>query len=129
MDAQAYLKIEVNGQVGINAAEGDGPVNALDLALRKTLSLFYPSIRKMRLKDFKVRVLNSQGTASKVRVGIESTDGIHLWKTVGVHSNIILASLHALVDAVDYMLTRYVSEEEIRGAAAYSEHTAATDQD
>ena len=129
MDAQAYLKIEVNGQVGINAAEGDGPVNALDLALRKTLSLFYPSIRKMRLKDFKVRVLNSQGTASKVRVGIESTDGIHLWKTVGVHSNIILASLHALVDSVDYMLTRYVSEEEIRGAAAYSEHTAATDQD
>ena len=120
LDARAYLKIEVNGQVGINAAEGDGPVNALDLALRKTLSFFYPSIRKMRLQDFKVRVLNSRGTASKVRVSIESTDGIHLWKTVGVHSNIILASLYALVDSVDYMLTRYVSKDEIQAAAGIS---------
>ena len=117
MDAQAYLKIEVNGKQGINAAEGDGPVNALDLALRKTLSLFYPSVRKMRLQDFKVRVLNSQGTASRVRVSIESTDGIHLWKTVGVHHNIIQASLRALVDSVDYMLTRFVSSEEIQAAA------------
>ena len=117
-DAQAYLKIEVNGREGINAAEGDGPVNALDLALRKTLSQFYPSIRNMRLLDFKVRVLNAQGTASRVRVSIESTDGIHLWKTVGVHSNIILASLRALIDSVDYMLTRYVSAAEIRAAAS-----------
>lgn len=117
MDAQAYLKIEVNGKQGINAAEGDGPVNALDLALRKTLSLFYPSVRKMRLQDFKVRVLNSQGTASRVRVSIESTDGIHLWKTVGVHQNIIQASLRALVDSVDYMLTRFVPSQEIQAAA------------
>ena len=115
--AQAYLKIEVNGKQGINAAEGDGPVNALDLALRKTLALFYPSVRKMRLQDFKVRVLNSQGTASRVRVSIESTDGVHLWKTVGVHNNIIQASLWALIDSVDYMLTRYVPENEIRAAA------------
>ena len=118
LDAQAYLKVEVNGQEGINAAEGDGPVNALDLALRKTLAQFYPSIRSMRLKDFKVRVLNSQGTASRVRVSIESTDGVHLWKTVGVHNNIIQASLRALTDSVDYMLTKYVSPEEIAAAAA-----------
>ena len=116
-DAQAYLKIEVNGREGINAAEGDGPVNALDLALRKTLAQFYPSISNMRLKDFKVRVINSHGTASRVRVGIESTDGIHLWKTVGVHENIIQASLKALIDSVDYMLTRYVSEKEIQAAS------------
>lgn len=116
-DAQAYLKIEVNGREGINAAEGDGPVNALDLALRKTLAQFYPSISNMRLKDFKVRVINSHGTASRVRVGIESTDGIHLWKTVGVHENIIQASLKALIDSVDYMLTRYVSEREIQAAS------------
>ena len=116
-DARAYLKIEVNGREEINAAEGDGPVNALDLALRKTLALFYPSIATMRLKDFKVRVLNSQGTASRVRVSIESTDGIHLWKTVGVHSNIILASLKALIDSVDYMLTKYVPAGEIHSAS------------
>ena len=71
----------------------------------------------MRLKDFKVRVINSHGTASRVRVGIESTDGIHLWKTVGVHENIIQASLKALIDSVDYMLTRYVSEREIQAAS------------
>ena len=109
MDAQAYLKIEVNGREEINAAEGDGPVNALDLALRKTLALFLSQRQPtMRLQDFKVRVLNLQGTASRVRVSIESTDGIHLWKTVGVHNNIILASLRALIDSVDYMLTKYV---------------------
>ncbi len=117
LNAQAYLKIEVNGREGINAAEGDGPVNALDIALRKTLSLFYPSVSRMHLQDFKVRVLNSQGTASRVRVAIESTDGVHLWKTVGVHNNIIQASLRALVDSVDYMLTRFVSPEEIAQAS------------
>ncbi len=111
--AQAYLKISVNGKEGINAAEGDGPVNALDLALRKTLSGFFPSVSNMRLRDFKVRVLNSEGTASLVRVSIESGDGVHLWNTVGVSSNIIEASLKALTDSVDYMLTNYVSREEI----------------
>ena len=111
--AQAYLKVTVNGQEGINAAEGDGPVNALDMALRKTLSLFYPSVRNMSLKDFKVRVLNARGTASRVRVSIESSDGAHIWNTVGVSENIIEACLKALVDSVDYMLTRFVPKEEI----------------
>lgn len=110
--AQAYVKIRVNGKEGINAAEGDGPVNALDLALRKTLSDFYPSLSQMRLKDFKVRVLDSGGTASTVRVSIESTDGKHIWSTVGVSSNIIQACLKALVDSIDFMLTYYVSDRD-----------------
>ncbi len=111
--AQAYLKVNVNGKEEINAAEGDGPVNALDLALRKTLSLFFPSVSKMSLQDFKVRVLNSVGTASLVRVSIESSDGIHIWNTVGVSNNIIEASLKGLIDSVDYMLTNYVPREEV----------------
>lgn len=117
--AQAYLKINVNGADGINAAEGDGPVNALDLALRKTLSLFFPSMSRMSLKDFKVRVLNSRGTASLVRVTIESSDGYHIWNTVGVSENIIEACLTALIDSVDYMLTKYVSKEEINEIIAH----------
>ena len=102
--AQAYVKVRVDGRVGINAAEGDGPVNALDLALRKTLADFYPAIHRMRLKDFKVRVLDSGGTASTVRVSIESTDGARIWGTVGVSSNIIEACMKALTDSIDCML-------------------------
>lgn len=105
--AQAYVKVSVGGREGINAAEGDGPVNALDIALRKTLADFYPAISRMHLKDFKVRVLDMGGTASTVRVTIESTDGCHVWSTVGVSSNIIQACLKALVDSIDYLLTYY----------------------
>lgn len=105
--AQAYVKVSVNGAEGINAAEGDGPVNALDIALRKTLSQFYPCLNSMRLRDFKVRVLDSGGTASTVRVLIESTDGIHQWSTVGVSTNIIQACFKALCDSLDYMLTYF----------------------
>lgn len=111
--AQAYLKIRVADQQEINAAEGEGPVNALDLALRKTLSMFFPSVSRMRLKDFKVRVLNAEGTASRVRVSIESSDGVHIWNTVGVSVDIIQACLKALIDSMDYMLTYYVPQEEI----------------
>ena len=118
--AQAYLKINVNGKEEINAAEGDGPVNALDLALRKTLSLFFPSVSHMSLKDFKVRVLNAKGTASLVRVSIESSDGEHIWNTVGVSENIIEACLKALIDSVDYMLTKYVPPHEIYQAFDFS---------
>ena len=115
--AQAYIKVSVGGREGINAAEGDGPVNALDLALRKTLADFYPAIHRMRLKDFKVRVLDSGGTASTVRVSIESTDGEHIWSTVGVSSNIIQACLKALVDSIDYMLTYYVDTPPVPAPA------------
>ena len=103
-NAQAYVKVAVDGQVEITADEGDGPVNALDLALRKALTRFYPCLSRMRLKDFKVRVVAGSGTASTVRVNIESTDGQAVWSTVGVSGNIIEASFIALTDSLDYML-------------------------
>ena len=105
LSAQAYIKIAVDGREEINAAEGDGPVNALDRALRKALAVFYPQLQRMRLQDFKVRVLDSGGTASVVRVLIESTDGPNVWTTVGVSSNIIQACFAALCDSVEYFLT------------------------
>ena len=95
----------MDGQEEINAAEGDGPVNALDKALRKALLVFYPSLKSVRLRDFKVRVLDNGGTASVVRVLIESTDGKNVWTTVGVSSNIIRACFKALCDSVEYFLT------------------------
>ena len=116
--AQAYIKIAVDGREEINAAEGEGPVNALDMALRKALMVFYPSLARMRLRDFKVRVIDSGGTASTVRVLIESTDGRSVWSTVGVSSNIIMACFKALCDSVEYYLT-FLSEEA--GAAAPGE--------
>ncbi|MDO4548485.1 MAG: citramalate synthase [Clostridia bacterium] len=105
INAQAYVKVLVNDQVEITADEGDGPVNAIDLALRKALSRFYPTLASMRLKDFKVRVVSGIGTASKVRVHIESTNGKNVWATVGVSNNIIEASLIALTDSIEYMLS------------------------
>ncbi|MEG0742269.1 MAG: citramalate synthase [Clostridia bacterium] len=102
--AQAYIKISVDGQEEINAAEGDGPVNALDLALRKALVIFYPALQAVRLRDCKVRVIDSGGTASIVRVLIESTDGHNVWSTMGVSSNIIQACFLALCDSVEYFL-------------------------
>lgn len=104
-NAQAYIKIAVDGREEINAAEGDGPVNALDKALRKALLVFYPQLAAMHLRDFKVRVIDSGGTASVVRVLIESTDGAHVWTTTGVSSNIIQACFLALIDSVEYYLT------------------------
>ena len=80
-------------------------MNALDLALRKALLVFYPELERMRLRDFKVRVINSGGTASVVRVLIESTDGASVWTTTGVSSNIIQACFAALQDSVEYFLT------------------------
>ena len=105
--AQAYVKILVDGQVEITADEGDGPVNALDKALRKALIRFYPCLSDMHLKDFKVRVVENNGTASTVRVQIESTDGQDTWSTVGVSGNVIEASFIALTDSIEYMLMQY----------------------
>ncbi len=103
--SSVMIKIKVDGKEEITAAEGDGPVNALDSALRKALVRFYPEIDDMRLIDFKVRVLDSKNaTASKVRVLIESTDGEQNWSTVGVSTDILDASWHALVDSVEYLL-------------------------
>lgn len=101
----AQIKIAVGGTDEITAAEGDGPVNALDLALRKALIRFYPSIANIRLCDYKVRVLDSgSNTASKVLVRVSTTDGTALWRTVGVSSDIIDASWQALSDSMVYFL-------------------------
>ncbi len=107
LPALATIKVEVDGKTEMTAASGHGPVNALDLALRKALSVFYPSLSKMHLTDYKVRVLEQNNTtAAKVRVLIESTDGISTWTTVGVSNDIIKASLTALIDSIDYKLLK-----------------------
>ncbi len=103
--AEAVLKIEVNGEIEHTAAEGDGPVNALDNALRKALNRFYPEIAQVKLVDYKVRVLDEkEATAAKVRVLIETSDGEETWSTVGVSTNIIEASWQALCDGMNYKL-------------------------
>jgi 2-isopropylmalate synthase len=105
LSAQALVKIRVDGEDAISAAEGDGPVHALDLALRKALEKFYPSLASMHLTDFKVRVLDSNSaTAATVRVLIESSDGGEAWTTVGVSTDLIEASWIALVDSIEYKL-------------------------
>ncbi|MDP1853154.1 MAG: citramalate synthase [Candidatus Omnitrophota bacterium] len=105
--SEATIKLKVNNVEEHTSAEGDGPVNALDNALRKALRDFYPQLSKMRLSDFKVRVLDAKtGTAAKVRVLIESEDEKDTWGTVGVSENIIEASWQALVDSVEYKLLK-----------------------
>lgn len=102
---EATVKVSVKGEVEHTVAEGDGPVNALDSALRAALQKFYPQIKDVKLTDYKVRILDSKtGTAAKTRVLIESTDGKSEWGTVGVSDNIIDASWHALVDSIEYKL-------------------------
>lgn len=105
--ACAQIKVEVDGQIEVTAGEGDGPVNALDIALRKALCRFYPAVLQMKLTDYKVRVLDGKlGTGSKVRVLIESTDGNNSWTTVGVSSDVMEASWLALCDSFEYKLIR-----------------------
>jgi 2-isopropylmalate synthase len=105
--AHATIKIAVEGQVEITAAEGDGPVSALDNALRKALGKFFPDLEAMRLTDFKVRVIDGRaGTAARVRVLIESRDREHIWRTIGVSEDIIEASWHALADSFQYRLSK-----------------------
>lgn len=105
--ANAWARVRVDGSSEIAAAEGDGPVNALDGALRRALGRFYPELEKVRLSDYKVRVIDGKdATAAKVRVLIESTDGEHSWTTVGVSADIIDASRAALVDSIEYKLIR-----------------------
>jgi 2-isopropylmalate synthase len=106
-NTEATLKIGVGDEIKHTAAEGDGPVHALDNALRKALREFYPQMDRIHLTDFKVRVVNTrEGTAAKVRVLIESTDGEESWSTVGVSTNIIEASWLALSEAMQYGLTK-----------------------
>ncbi len=104
--AAALMKIAVGDLEEITAAEGNGPVDAMDAALRKALSRFYPQLSAMRLIDYKVRVLDSDAAAgAKVRVLIESADSTHSWHTVGVSTDIMEASWKALIDSVEYMLS------------------------
>jgi 2-isopropylmalate synthase len=103
--AEATIKVEVGDEREITAAEGDGPVNALDSAIRKALLRFYPELADINLIDYKVRVMDDKrGTAAKVRVLIESSNGDVSWGTVGVSENLIEASWEALVDSIEYGL-------------------------
>ena len=109
------IKIEVDGQIEVTAGEGDGPVHALDTALRKALERFYPCVNTMRLIDYKVRVLDSKSAAAaKVRVLIESASGSEVWTTVGVSSDIVEASWLALVDSFEYKLIRDAAALELQ---------------
>jgi 2-isopropylmalate synthase len=103
--SEATIMVQVNGVMEHAAAMGNGPVNALDQALRRALTKFYPSLKEVELLDYKVRVLTSgEGTGASVRVLIESGDGKERWGTVGVSHNVIEASWQALVDSIDYKL-------------------------
>ena len=106
--SEATVKVKVDGSVMHTAAEGDGPVNALDGALRRALSQAYPKLSQVSLTDYKVRIIDETlGTDAAVRVLIDSTDGEHRWTTVGCSTNIIDASWMALADSVEYWLVKY----------------------
>lgn len=105
--SEATIMVKVGKHIEHTAATGNGPVNALDNALRKALEKFYPELRSVKLHDYKVRVLTAgKGTSAKVRVLIESGDDEHKWGTVGVSENIIEASWQALVDSIEYKLLK-----------------------
>jgi 2-isopropylmalate synthase len=114
---EATIRVYVEGELEHTAADGDGPVHALDNALRKALLPFYPALREVHLTDFKVRVLDAKdGTAAKVRVLIDAADEDGSWSTVGVSENILEASWQALVDSVEYGIRRRAGEAEVRPA-------------
>lgn len=114
MSSEATIKLKVGKEMEHTASLGDGPVNALDSALRKALKKFYPNLAQMHLTDYKVRVLDEkEGTAAKVRVLIQSQDKADSWWTMGVSENIIEASWQALVDSVEYKLLK--DSEKRRG--------------
>jgi len=119
--SEATIKVHVSGVAEQTAAEGDGPVNALDNAIRKALKRFYPTLAEMHLTDFKVRVLDEKaGTAAKVRVLIQSQDARDSWGTVGVSENIIEASWQALADSIEYKLLK---DQKAEGGKRKAERT------
>ena len=112
MQSSATIRVTVDGKEEMTASMGKGPVHALDQALRKALSVFFPVIKTIRLTDYKVRVLDQEmATAAKVRVLIESTDNKMTWTCVGVSNDIIEASLIALIDSIEYKLSLCEEEE------------------
>ncbi|HYN70601.1 MAG TPA: citramalate synthase [Candidatus Eisenbacteria bacterium] len=109
--AEATVKVEVDGEVLHTAADGNGPVNALDAALRKALRAFYPILDTVHLYDYKVRILDSgAATGARTRVTIESTDGVQEWSTMGSDTNIIAASATALADSLEYAIWKHGAE-------------------
>jgi 2-isopropylmalate synthase len=103
--SEATVKVKVGDEIFHEVAEGNGPVNALNLALRKAIQQFYPRLSEVHLKDYKVRILNSEnGTGAIVRVLIDSTNGKRSWTVVGASTNIIEASWIALSDSMEYFL-------------------------
>ena len=109
--AEATVKVEVDGEVLHTAADGNGPVNALDQALRKALGAFYPGIDEVHLVDYKVRILDGgAATAARTRVVIDSMDGARTWSTMGSDTNIIAASAAALADSLEYAIWKSGSE-------------------
>lgn len=111
MTSEAMIKVAIDDKVVHTAAEGDGPVNALDNSLRKALNEVFPEIDEMHLSDYKVRVLDgNRATAARVRVLIESGDQVNKWSTVGVSENIIEASWQALADSINYKLMKEQKE-------------------
>ena len=109
--AEATVKVEVDGEVLHTAADGNGPVNALDAALRKALSAFYPGLDEVHLVDYKVRILDGgAATAARTRVIIDSMDGARTWSTMGSDTNIIAASASALADSLEYAIWKSGSE-------------------
>jgi 2-isopropylmalate synthase len=111
MLAEATIKVEVDGEVLHTAADGNGPVNALDAALRKALGAFYPGIEEVHLVDYKVRILDGgAATAARTRVVIDSMDGARTWSTMGSDTNIIAASASALADSLEYAIWKSGSE-------------------
>ena len=107
MSSEATIKVKVGKEVEHTASLGDGPVNALDSALRKALKKFYPKLAEMHLTDYKVRVLDEkEGTAARVRVLIQSQDQTDSWWTIGVSENVVEASWEALVDSIEYKLLK-----------------------
>ncbi len=108
ISAFGTVRVDVDGRKQVTAGEGDGPVHALDQALRRALEVFYPILSRVHLTDYRVRVLDSRSaTASRVRVVIESTDGEQSWTTVGVSTDVIHASMLALVDSIEHKLLRH----------------------
>jgi 2-isopropylmalate synthase len=122
-ESVGFVKVLVKGERRLAQAVGNGPVNALDKALREALAGYYPSLAKTHLIDFKVRVLQGKdGTASKVRVLMETTDGVDTWNTVGVHPNIIQASCEAMADSFEYKLLKDAGKAKAPARPKHSAH-------
>ena len=111
MQAEAMVKVRVGEQLAQTAADGNGPVSALDAAVRRALGETYPLLERVHLTDYKVRIINSGGGAdAAVRVLVESSDGLHLWRTVGASTDVIEASWLALQDAYEYWIRHWGNE-------------------